>query len=320
MGSGAGMPTEDKYGYDEYVTYSGSGTNKMPSNGSLAAECTGQFIKKHQDKPFFINLWIHQAHTAHYPKERFMKKFSHLDDRRQVYASVIAEGDEIVGGVIDLLKELDIDKNTLVVFSTDNGPAGGGPGSQKVDKSSDPEGGLGSYYSVGETGGLKGKKRSLFAGGIRVPFIVRWPDAVPAGVKNDTSVITAVDLLPTFLEAAGIDAPEDDSLDGESFLGAFKDNKWERSKPIFWEWKGGAKSDHTWPTLAVRYGDWKLLVDDSREKRELYNVATDWAEKENLADKHPEKLQELLTMLENWKQSLPTEPRANCLSPERPGK
>ncbi len=311
LGYGSGMPTEDKYGYDEYATFSGSETIDIPRGTFVEVDSAESFIKRHRDEPFFINLWLHVAHTDHYPSDRFMEKFSYLDEQKQVYASVIAEGDESVGRIITLLQELGLDENTLVIFSTDNGPAS--QGGKKLMEG----GGLGSYYSVGETGGLKGNKRSLFAGGIRVPFIVRWPGTVPEGIYDEKTVVTAVDLLPTFLEAAGVDMPKDYMLDGESVLEAFKGEAFQRTKPIFWEWKGGEKNKWTWPTLGVRYGDWKLVVDVKRERKELYNLANDWAEKNDLADSNPEKLDELLQMLEAWKKSLPEEPRQHCLTEER---
>ena len=100
-----------------------------------------------------------------------MEQFKNLDEQKRVYASVIAEGDEGVGRIMNLLKELEIEDNTLVVFSSDNGPEA------TRDKENhwfhnDSKRGLGGYFSVGETGGLVGQKRSLYAGGIRVPFIV----------------------------------------------------------------------------------------------------------------------------------------------------
>ena len=313
LGSAEEMPSEDQYGYHEYATFNGSGTKDLPKSSSLAVDYVEEFIRKHKDKPFFINFWLHETHVNHYPKDRFMKQFASLNDKQQVYASVIAEGDESVGRIMSLLKELNIDKNTLLIFSSDNGPEWEGFEERHKIKGD----GLGKYYSVGKTAGLKGSKRSLFEGGIRVPFIVRWPEFVPQHIVDSTSVITAVDLMPTFLEAAGIDLPQDYMFDGESALAAFKGEPFERSKPIFWEWRGGTKNEYTWPTLGVRHGDWKLVVDVCREKKALYNLVQDWGEEENLAEKYPEKLNELSKMLEDWKHSLPDQPREHCLSESR---
>lgn len=309
-------PKESDYGYDEYATFNGTGTISIPKSKSVGVDYAEKFIKKNKDKPFFINLWLHEAHTAHYPLKKFMDKFGDLDEQKQVYASIIAEGDEAVGRISKLLKELNLDENTLVVFSTDNGPEWEGSAKDKLHKGNEENGvaGLGKYYSVGETGGLKGQKRSLFAGGIRVPFVAKWPKVIPSGVEDKKSVVTAVDLLPTFFEAAGIAMPKDYQPDGESMMSAFKGKGLERSKPIFWEWRGGSNQDYTWPSLGVRDGDWKLVVDKTGEKYELFNEKEDWKEENNLAEENPEKAKELLTMVNNWKATLPTEPRANTLS------
>lgn len=312
-------PIESDYGYDEYATFNGSKTINIPKGGSIGVDYAEDFIKRHKDKPFFINLWLHEAHTAHYPLPKFMEKFKGLDEQRRVYASVIAEGDEAVGRINKLLKELNLEDNTLVVFSTDNGPEWEGSEKEKLHKGDEENGikGLGKYYSVGETGGLKGQKRSLFAGGIRVPFVAKWPNVIPKGVKNNDAVVTAVDLLPTFFEAAGIKMPKDFQPDGESMMAAFKGKKFKRSQPIFWEWRGGTSKPYTWPTLGVRDGDWKLVVDVTGNKYELYNLKDDWKEKHDLAQTNPKKAKELLEKVKTWKASLPTEPRASCVSSVR---
>ncbi|MDB2385246.1 sulfatase-like hydrolase/transferase [Polaribacter sp.] len=312
-------PIESDYGYDEYATFNGSKTIEIPKSRSVGVDYAENFIKKHKDEPFFINLWLHEAHTAHFPQERFMDEFGNLDEQKQVYASIIAEGDEAVGRINKLLKELNLDENTLVVFSTDNGPEWEGSEKEKLHKGEVENGvaGLGKFYSVGETGGLKGQKRSLFAGGIRVPFVAKWPGVIPAGVEDKTSVVTAVDLLPTFFEAANIQMPADYKPDGESILSAFKEKDFKRSKPIFWEWRGGSSHDYTWPSLGVRDGDWKLVVDVTGEKFELFNEKEDWKEENNVAEENPEKAKELLSMVNNWKATLPTEPRASAISEVR---
>ena len=201
LGSVNDSPTEDAYGYDQFATFNGSGKNEISKGGLASVDHAEAFIKQFKDEPFFINLWLHETHTPHLPQKRLLEEFKDLGEAEQVYASIIAEGDEGVGRILKLLKELNIDKNTLVVFSTDNGPE------HSTDDKDHKGQGLGKFYSVGETGGLKGEKRSLFAGGIRVPLIVRWPGTVPAGKTDKTSVLTAVDLLPTFLEVAGVPLP-----------------------------------------------------------------------------------------------------------------
>jgi len=258
LGSVADSPSEDAYGYDRFATFNGSGKNEIKKSGLASVDHAVKFIREFKDETFFVNLWLHEAHLAHFPLEKYLQQFKDLDEQNRVYASIIAEADEGVGRIFALLKELGIDDNTLVVFSSDNGPEVTRGANQKIHRKG--EEGLGGYYSVGETGGLKGRKRSLFAGGIRVPFIVRWPGVVPPGRTDSTSILTAVDLLPTFLEVAGVALPDDFLPDGQSEFSAFKGEPLKRTKPIFWEWKGGDRHDYTWPTLGIRDGRWKLLV------------------------------------------------------------
>ncbi|WP_146526528.1 sulfatase family protein [Novipirellula artificiosorum] len=310
LGGGAGMPTEDQYGYDAYATFNGSKTNDIKKDGLASVDHAVAFIKQNKDQPFFVNLWLHEVHLAHYPLEKYLKQFHDLDEQQRVYASVIAEGDEGVGRVLALLKELAIDEKTLVVFSTDNGPEVTRGEEAKIHHKGDP--GLGGYYSVGETGGLKGRKRSLFAGGIRVPLIVRWPGVVPAGQTDKTSVLTAVDLLPTFLEIADGELPDGFVPDGENVFSAFQGEPLQRSKPIFWEWKGGATQDENWPSLGVRDGRWKLILNKELGKRELYDMEKDWAEKVDVSQQNPEIVQKLVQQLDVWKKSLPQAPDPRC--------
>ncbi len=326
LGSAPDMPNEKAYGYDEYATFNGSKKINIAKAGSVGVDYAENFIKKNKDKPFFINLWLHEAHTAHYPLKKFMDEFNNLDEKQQVYASVIAEGDEAVGRIMKLLKELNLDENTLVVFSTDNGPEWAGTEKDKIhkpEKGDDDDGddkgpvGLGKYYSVGETGGLKGQKRSLFAGGVRVPFVAKWPAVIPKGVENKTASVTAVDLLPTFFEAAGIKMPKDFKPDGESIMAALKGKSFERTKPIFWEWRGGDHQLYTWPTLGVRNGDYKLVVDVTGKKYELYDIKKDWKEQNNLAETNPKKVTELLNLVGYWKKTLPEKPNEDCFTAAR---
>ncbi|MEX0320933.1 MAG: sulfatase [Puniceicoccaceae bacterium] len=316
IGRATDAPTEDKYGYDAYATFNGSDTVRLNSWGLESVDHAEKFIKENRDAPFFINLWLHEAHLPHYPLDKFMEKFRHLDEKKRVYASIIAEGDEGVGRILSLIKELGLDEKTLVVFSTDNGPEAERGPEHKFHNNN--KRGLGGYYSVGETAGLKGQKRSLYAGGIRVPFIVRWPGVVPAGKVDRESVITAVDLLPTFLEAAGVDLPKGYKSDGQSAFSAFKGKPLSRSKPIFWEWRGGMGGrDYMWPYNGIRDGKWKMLVNQELNRLELYDIESDWAEKRNVAKQHPEIVQKLSRKLNAWKKSLPEKPAETVCSSTR---
>ncbi|MGJ8640043.1 MAG: sulfatase family protein [Opitutaceae bacterium] len=316
LGAAKGAPAEDQYGYDAFATFNGSGVNDIPKKGLASVDCAEQFIRENKEEPFFVNLWLHEVHLAHFPLKKYMEQFKDLDEQKRVYASVIAEGDEGVGRILALLQELELDEKTLVVFSSDNGAERTRGVEAKYHKGS-PDGGLGGYYSVGESGGLKGGKRSLFGGGIRVPCVVRWPGVVPAGEVDRDSVLTAVDLLPTFLEVAGVPLPEGFNPDGESALKAFKGERFKRSKPIFWEWKGGDTHSYTWPSIGIRDGDWKLLVNKKLGQVELYNIGNDWAELNDVSKDNPEVIQKLSKKLKAWKDSLPKAPPASALSSTR---
>ncbi|WP_372798519.1 sulfatase [Pontiella sp.] len=308
-------PSPLEYGYDEFGCFNipTEVAEQMSAKGSCPRAV--DFIKRHKDQPFFINLWIHETHTPHYPLNEYLSKFKDLDEQQQVYAAVVAEGDAGVGLVLDTLKELGLDENTLVIFSSDNGPEWTGTKEKSEisqDTSTGP--GLGTYYSVGEKGELKGQKRSLYAGGIRVPFIARWPGVVPAGKTDRDAVLTAVDLLPTFVELAGAQLPADYQPDGVSMVSALKGEKFERTKPIFWEWRPARNHPILWPHFGVSDGTWKLLYNEKLGKAELYHVHDDWAEARDVSAEHPETVEQLKKQIAGFEKSLPPEPPAGCFS------
>jgi arylsulfatase A-like enzyme len=301
-------PAVSEYGYDEWLVFNhhdGIGEQEHYKT----AEAAVKFIRKHKDKPFFVNLWLHETHVAHFPTRGSMEKFAHLEEQQQVYYATVTDGDNKVGAVLAALDELGLSENTLVIFSSDNGPENtGGKLKKKL------RGGYGTYYSVGVTAGRKGRKRSLFHGGTGTAFIVRWPGKIRAGKKDDKHYLTAVDMLPTLSEAAGIKLPAGYESDGESRLAVFLGKDVRRIKPIYWEWRGGVR-EHAWPRRAVVRGEWKLVGDDT--KTELYKLRADESEQNDFAAEYPKVVNELSAMWEDWKAGLPTEPAASCISKER---
>ncbi|MBU2877928.1 sulfatase-like hydrolase/transferase [Aliiglaciecola lipolytica] len=298
----APLPTE--YGYDEYGAFNLPGYNMPPSETANQAI---DFIKRHKDQPFFVNLWIHETHTPHYPEPALMKEYGHLNEQEMLYSAIIAAGDRDVGRIMALLKELNIDDNTLVIFSSDNGPEVTGERKFMDDDSTGP--GFGTFYSVGKTLGLKGAKRSLYAGGVRVPFIARWPGVVPAGAIDKNSVLNAVDLLPTFADLAGATLPAEYVSDGQSIRLALAGETFERSKTLYWVWPPGKGSKSTatpnWPNYGILKGDWKLLVNDTLKIEELYQVKEDWYEENNVAAQHPEVVKALRGEMLRLQQQFP---------------
>jgi N-acetylgalactosamine-6-sulfatase len=235
-----------------------------------------------------------------------MARWKHLDPRQQVYAAVISDGDNKVGLILDALERCGIASNTLVVFSSDNGPA------KSKDDDKGVPGSYRSYYSIGETGGLRGQKTSLFEGGVRVPFIVRWPGQAPAGLKDNATLLTAVDLLPTFCAIAGITPPADAHGDGENLLPALKGESVQRTRPIFWRINGDKKNPNFWPDLAVRDGDWKLVTTFDGRQVGLYNLKADRAEAKDVAKEHPADVARLTRLVLAWNATLPTKADPDC--------
>ncbi len=137
----------------------------------------------------------------------------------RIYASVLSHADDRIGEVLDTLDRLDIADETLVIFSSDNGPARAAePTELALQYDTATGAGWGIAAAKGITGGRRGYKASLFEGGIGVPFIARWPGKIAAGKSRSSSVISAVDLLPTFCEIAGVELPADYQPDGISQL------------------------------------------------------------------------------------------------------
>jgi len=312
-------PLPDKYGYDEYGAFNIPGKD-MPAADT--ADRTIDFIRRHKDQPFFVNVWIHETHTPHYPEPALMKEFDGLDDAELVYAAIVAAGDRDVGKILSVLDELDLTNDTVVVFSSDNGPESPNETKFMDDLSTGP--GFGRYYSVGSAAGMKGKKRSLFAGGVRVPFIVRWPGIVAEGEVDRTSVMTAVDILPTLASIAGADLPAGYEGDGENVLAAFKGESFDRERPIYWVWPPGEENtlaeSHYWPHVAYQKDDWKLLVNDQLGKAELYRVGDDWYERNDVSADYPEIVQELRQEIETLRGAFPEYPDPAALSSLRANK
>lgn len=307
-------PSPLEYGYDEYGAFNLPGRlHQMQVDSTIYK--TIDFVERHKDRPFFVNVWIHATHTPHYPKDKYLEQFADLNEQDQVYAAVIAEYDARIGELFATLKELGMDEDTLVIFSSDNGPEITGENKKTDDNSTGP--GLGTYYSVGETGGLRGRKRSLFAGGVRIPFLVRWPGNVPAGIVDKTTDMATVDLLPTFLDLAGTTHPDNYRPDGESIAPAIMGKVFNRQKPIYWDWRFSHNRPDFWPSAAIQDDNWKLITNEKMNRTELYNINTDWAEQKNISAENSEKVKDLINKLNTFAATLPKNPPADCFSKER---
>ena len=310
----AGAPPTSVYGFDESAVFNGPGDAKSQAKTDATADNAVRFIRENKDRPFFVNIWIHESHTPHRPTKESMQQWKHLDEQQQVYAAVITDGDNDVGKVLAALKETGVEDNTIVLFSSDNGPEWTGTAKYVGKNAKDGARAYDTYYSVGTTGGLRGRKRSLFEGGVRVPFIVRWPGHAPAGAKNEKTAVTAVDLLPTLCAAAGVKLPVDYQGDGENLLEAFNGKEVARARPIFWEWRGNNTEPDWWPRLAVRDGDWKLAMTYDAKRVELHHLINDRAEAKDVTKEHPDIVERLTKLAFDWKASLPDKPNPECIS------
>ena len=269
----------------------------------------------------YINVWMHEPHTPHHPLPKYRWRFPDLDEADNIYASVLSHADDRIGEMLDALDRLGLAENTLVVFSSDNGPAGR---ADELALTYDPATGAGFNRgaSVGITGGRKGYKASLFEGGIGVPFIVRWPGEVAAGEVDDVSLISAVDLLPTFCEIADIELPKGYFPDGLSQVDVLKGKPASvRQKPLFWYYPSNwpakdSKPDH-WTSYVVVDKTWKLLANKDLTYVELYDIVNDPYEQKDLKDENAETVTQLVDLIVKWQETLPPYPVGDVLSAQR---
>ena len=199
----------------------------------------------------------------------------------------------------------------MILFSSDNGPE-------------DIHVANAGHSGVGSAGPFRGRKRSLYEGGIRVPGIFRWPGKIPAGVVENKSVVAGVDWLPTVCKLAGVQIPATHRIDGEDMSDVLLGKTRPRAKPLMWEWRfriAGEPFHHS-PMLAIRDGDWKLLMNPDRSRVELYEINKDPTQLNNLADRRPGLAASLGERLLAWQKDLPsgpTEPGVGRMTYSWPG-
>ncbi len=292
------------YGYDEHVgTYespephpditatdwiwSDKDKVKRWDRTAFFVDKTLDFLRRHPDTPCFVNLWPDDPHTPWVPGPDAPKENSPRNLR-----PVLAELDRQVGRLLDGIRELGIDERTLVIFASDNGPL--------------------PTFRGARAGGLRGSKLSLYEGGIRVPFLARWPGRVPAGRVDERTVLSAVDLLPSLCKVAGAALPEGIDLDGQDVSAAWFGEPAERSGPLFWEYGRNdeffaypkAEGDRS-PNVAIREGRWKVLVRADGSGAELYDLEADPAESRDLAGERPDLARRLAARAVAWREGLP---------------
>lgn len=278
------------------------------------------FIARHKNHPFFLYLPHFGVHSPFQAKSDLIEKFSPKapvgGHHNPTYAAMIYSVDESVGRVLRALEEHKLAENTIVIFASDNGGVGG---YQRE--------GITKEKSVTDNAPLRSGKGSLYEGGTRVPFIIRWPGVVRPGSTCDTPTIH-VDLYPTFLEIARAPKPSH-TLDGESIVKLFRDPAapLQRSD-IFQHFPGylgiGANQWRTTPVSTIQSGDWKLMEFFEDDRLELYNLRDDLGETKNLAKAFPEKTAELHARLLAWRKDIgakmPTKNDGSDLPAKKKGK
>lgn len=248
-----------------------------------------QFIDRHCGRPFFLVLAYNAPHSPMQATDLYLQRFAAIEDfHRRMFAAMVAHLDDSVGRVLAALRRADIERDTLIVFLSDNG----GP-TRELTSSNAP---------------LSGGKGSLLEGGIRVPMLVQWTGRLPAATVFRHPV-SSLDIVPTALDAAGA-APEgkpavgrpttvvhdqtaaEQDLDGVSLLPFLSGRRTgEPHDVLYW---------HYGPECALRSGDWKLLRRRSDDRPRLYHLATDIAETRDLADEQPERYAALNAKLDAW--------------------
>jgi len=238
------------------------------------------FIRQNQNKPFLLDLWHYAVHMPIQGKPDLVAKYEAkpvtTSQKKPKYAAMVESVDQALGRVLATLDELGLTSRTIVIFSSDNGgllgPTNNAP--------------------------LRGGKGMPYEGGIRVPFIVRWPGVVQPGTTSAVPV-TSVDLLPTFAEIAGAQLPQDRPIDGESLLPVLTGTGTLKRTAIFWHFPHYRSKD-IGPYSIVRAGDWKLIRHYDPKPDELFDLAADPGETTDAGLRRPEKVRELGAQLTHW--------------------
>lgn len=238
-------------------------------------------IKRNKNQPFFLYLAHWGVHTPLQASKADYDALPNIaDHRRRVYAAMVKSVDRSVGRVLQTLREEGLDNNTIVIFTSDNG-APGYVGIPEVNKP------------------YRGWKLTQFEGGIRVPYVAKWPAHIPPGTQYKPA-ISNIDILPTVVAAAGASLPADRVMDGVNLLPFLGKNAAQQAPqpPRALFWRAG-------PYRTVQDGGWKLIVSEKPKKEWLFNLNLDPTEKVNLAARQPEKMAQLKALQEAHHAKMP---------------
>ncbi len=249
------------------------------------------FIGRTKDKPFFLYLAYNAPHTPLQASKKYLKRYKNIaDKKRRTYAAMVSAVDDGVGRILDELNKHSIDEDTIIVFLSDNG---------------------GAKNNASDNKPLRGHKSSPFEGGIRVPFAMRWPGHLPAGVTYEHPIIS-LDIAATIVARAGVTVPANKPLDGVDLLPYLTgENKGKPHERLYWRWYDRKQ-------FVIRDGDRKLITRQGRDDM-LFNLQGDLSEKSNLAAQQRDQVTELQAQLRIWNRQL-VDPIAPGLSYWNPKK
>lgn len=266
------------------------------------------FIEGNHEKPFFLYFAHYSVHTPIQAKEgiaaKYKDKASHNGQDNPKYAAMVESTDQSLGRILATLKKLQLDENTVVLFFSDNGGHGG----------------------VTTHGPLKGSKGMMYEGGFREPMIAWWPGKIRKQSRSE-EIVMGMDFYPTLVDLAG-GSPAKYKVDGESLAPVLLEKGGLIREAVYWHFPAYLQSyngiknpeDLTkgWravPSGAIRMGDYKLIEDFEDGSLELYNLKEDISERNNLADAMPEKRDELLSAMRQWRSTM-NAPVPNERNPE----
>lgn len=310
LGNGPGAPMPDAYGFDVHASVNSNETRWAAEDAGFRARSTAwivdnalDFIAKQKDHPFYTQLWTLLPHAPLAPTEEQMAPFSKLQPGPhvphkgawQIYNASLKNLDDELGRFFRRLEELGQAGNTLVLFSSDNGPE-----DIHIQNAA--------HSGVGSPGPFRGRKRSLYEGGVRLPLIARWPNRIPAGRVDSSSVLSAVDFAPTLTRLALADPLP--NPDGEDVTSPLLGQPATGRQDLFWEWRfqiAGYYQNRS-PILSIRSGDHKLLMNPDRSRVELYDIPRDPGEAQNLAPQQPKIVEALSKKVLAWQKTLPAGP------------
>lgn len=247
-----------------------------------------KIIEANSGEPFFLYFPHYGVHTPLQAPEALTQKYERIpESERQgppVYAAMVESIDNSVGRVLDALKRKQLDQNTLVIFTSDNG----------------------GFYKATNNSPLRANKGAYYEGGIRVPLIIKWPGVSRPGRVIAEPVISN-DLYPTCLMAAGVSPLPNQHVDGVSLKPLLSQTEQLAPRSLFWHFPHYNRHPSSFPSSVIRNGDWKLIETFDPEGVELFNLKNDLSESTNVADRFPDRRDSLQLELERWRVSVGAE-------------